>query len=744
MNEPLPERALQRLLAMAAAADDPPTPPPSLPPRYRIVRELGRGGMGVVYEVIDQQLGRRCALKTLGNGADDDLRRRFAREAAAAARLRHPHIAVVHDATPDYITMQLIDGGPIDAPPGLDRRLAVELVRDAARALQHAHEQGIVHRDLKPSNLLVEGRHVYVVDFGLARSIGTTHSVSLDGAVLGTPAFMPPEQALGQQQRIDARSDVYGLGATLHHCLTGRPPFRQTDLPALLRAVVEDDPRPATGDRDLDLVLGKCLEKEPERRYASAAAFAEDLERWLRDEPVVARRPSWLHRWRKRLRRQRMLWRVAAAAMVLTALVLAPIALREHAARSAASEAIELADHVATVFQDATLAQALGDGATARQHLQAGIVSVREFLQRHEVPRVRYLLARLLRASSQPDEALTELERALAGAPDLADARFERGLLLAARAERTPAQQALAIADLGAEVRDRSVVRDVDRLFGRAEQLRLRGDHAGAMELLREVIEYDGLHVPARLSLAAAARARGDQDLAVYYAASACDLQQGYAPFYLARERRALSTSILGLEGCLVDFHDVLQDAPDNAMGLAQRGIAQLRRAVRLDGEGRVPAAIEAARAAVADHDGVLALHPDLPGALNNRAVCRLVLDRLSIRAGDTAGAALNRRAAADDLAQALALVPMLAAAHANAGHLALRKAGVLRALGRLDDARRAAGDAAAAFQRAIERAPADWAQRGGCERQRAVAAALVRDETAEPVPGQADHEQVR
>ncbi|MFY9345596.1 MAG: serine/threonine-protein kinase, partial [Planctomycetota bacterium] len=279
------DRALQRLLAMAAAAEDPPARP-DLGPRYEIVRELGRGGMGVVYEVNDRQLGRRCALKTRGAGADPELGGRLAREAAAAARLHHPHIAAVHDATPDFITMQLVAGGPIGSVPALDRRLAVELVRDAAQALQHAHEQGIVHRDVKPSNLLVEGSHVFVVDFGLAKTIDAANAHSLSGVVAGTPAFMAPEQALGHADRVDARSDVYGLGATLYCCLHGVPPFQAPDLPALLRAVVDDEPRPATGDRDLDLVLATCLAKEPEHRYATARELADDLERWLRDEPV--------------------------------------------------------------------------------------------------------------------------------------------------------------------------------------------------------------------------------------------------------------------------------------------------------------------------------------------------------------------------------------------------------------------------------------------------------------------------
>lgn len=734
-HEPLGDRELQRLLAMAAEGDadgdangaaDGLAARPDLPARYEIVRELGRGGMGIVYEVIDHQLGRRCALKTLGAGAgaDGEQRRRFAREATAAARLRHPHIAAIFDATPDFITMQLVDGGPIGCAPALDRRLAVELVRDAAFALQHAHEQGIVHRDLKPSNLLVESRHVYVVDFGLAKTIDAASSLSVAGAVVGTPAFMPPEQARGQTEGIDARSDVYGLGATLWYCLAGAPPFAAADLPSLLRAVVEDEPAPIAGDRDLDLVLGKCLRKEPDLRYASARDLADDLERWLRHEPVLARRPSWLWRWRKRLQRQRSLWRAAAfaaaAAIAITTLILVPMWLRESAARAAANEAVKLADHVGTVLQDATLSLGLGDQDTTRQRLAGGIERVTEFLARHEVPQVRFLLARLLLAASRHDEALHELDRTLQEEPGLVDARFERGLLLAARLELTAEQRAQAIADLGVGLRDRSAVRDVDRLFGKAELARLQGDHRRAMDLLREVLEYDAMHIRARLSLAATARALGDNTLSVYYSASALDLQQGYGPFYLARERRTLPTSILGLEGALVDFSHVLQDVPDHALSLAHRALVSLRRAVRAADDAQLPAALSAVAAAIADLDGVLTLHEDIAGAFNNRAVCWLVTEQLRLAAADSAGAVEARGKAAEDVRRALALAPELPAAHFNRALIASHEAAVLRALGRLPAAEQAVRVVVEACSRALELAPADWPQRDACQRLRA------------------------
>ncbi len=720
MSGPLSERALQRLLALAAAGDDlPPSPP--LPERYRIVRELGRGGMGVVYEAFDTQLGRPCALKRIGaaTGADDELRRRFAREALAAARLRHPHIAAVYDATPDFIALQLVAGGPIDAIPPGERRLLVELVRDAARALHHAHTQGIVHRDVKPSNLLVEGRHVYVVDFGLAKEIAPADARTHSGVVVGTPSYMPPEQAQGRTDAIDARSDVYALGATLWRCLTGAPPFVAADLPTLLRKVVEEEPPPPRVERDLDLVLRKCLAKEPAQRYADADALATDLDRWLRSEPVQARRPSLGYRLAKMLQRRRAVLRAAgwaaAAAVVVTALVLGPIALRESAAGAAASEAVALSERVGAVLQDAAVFTRLGDQPSALEALDGGITAAHEFLERHEVARVRHLLSRLLRARGRSDLALAELERALAADPALAEARFERGLTLAAQTTLTEAERARAVADLATPIGARSVLTSIDLLHGRAERDRLEGRHERAKELLEELLAYEPTHVAAWLSLSRVALALGEDDLARHYAASAMDVQLGHGPIYLARETRALPTVVAGLDGALVDFARELADGPDLALALAQRGIVQLRRALRLAADGNRDQALAAALAAVEDCDATLAIHPHLAGARNNRAVARLEAARLHAAAGDAAAAEASRTRAQADLAQALAAAPDLAEIHFNRGTLQLRlaeDAGV-RGLAEIAAVRLAA--ARTAFARALALAPPGWPHRRSC-----------------------------
>ena len=708
----LPEHARARLLAEAAAAfaaaPVASCDAPSLPARYELVRELGRGGMGVVYEAIDHQLGRRCALKTLPPGAALALRERLQREALAAARLRHPHIATVYDATADYISMQLLVGCTIDQVHASERRLLVELLRDAARAVHHAHEQGLVHRDLKPSNLVVEGRHVYVVDFGLAKQLAL--DASLPGGVVGTPAFMAPEQARGAAQ-LDGRADVYGLGATLYACLCGAPPFTASDLPALLQQVLEREPAPLRVERDLDVVVHKCLAKDPAQRYASAAALADDLDRWLQGVPVSARRPSLLYRLRKRLVRQRALWRAAASAAAAVALLMAllfvPRLWRESAARTAANEAVELADHAATVLRDAGAFHRLGDNASAQQALDAGLVRLREFLARHDVPRARYLLSRLLRARGQPSAALAELERALTVAPELLDARFERGLLLAAMPEPDARARATAIADLTVSVRDRTVLTAIDRLFGRGELLRLQGQHAAAHEVLREVLETDPAHVAARLAMAQVAIALGQDDLARYYSASAIDFQQGFGPYYVARERQALPTTIAGVDALLIDCAAALGEQPGSMLALAHRSVLQLRRAVRLEIEGDLGAALVAADAALADAAAVVQAHDDVPGARNNLAVCHLVSERLRRRAGDSAGAAADRQSAQRELETVRARDASRPELPFNLGLCALRTAELERQLGR--DPRASAQRARESFAAALSLGGDGW-----------------------------------
>jgi serine/threonine-protein kinase len=272
---------------------------------YEILREIGRGGMGVVYEVRQRSLGRRAALKVLGETRGDGQGElaRFRAEAQAAARLDHPHIVGVYevgevDGRP-FFSMRLVEGETLAqrlSRGPLPCRDAAALLIPVARAIDYAHRQGILHRDLKPSNILIDAQGApHVADFGLAKRIEAADaSLTRSGAILGTPAYLSPEQAAGSRGRLGPETDVYGLGAVLYHAITGRPPFpAQSPVDAIL-GVLEEDPLPPRLldpgiDRDLEMVVLKCLQKPTELRYASAEALARDLEAYLEGGPISVR-----------------------------------------------------------------------------------------------------------------------------------------------------------------------------------------------------------------------------------------------------------------------------------------------------------------------------------------------------------------------------------------------------------------------------------------------------------------------
>ncbi|MCC6234099.1 MAG: serine/threonine protein kinase, partial [Verrucomicrobiales bacterium] len=298
---------------------------------YEILGEVARGGMGVVYRARQVSLNRVVALKVLlgGGFVGESGRQRLRSEAAAAARLKHPHIVAVHDAGEwegqPYFAMEFVAGPTLsevlrDGPLRLAR--AVHLVETVARAVHYAHEQGIVHRDLKPSNILLDGEdQPRVADFGLARAEAEAADATRTGTVLGSPAYMPPEQARGQVRRIGPRSDVYSLGAVLYETLTGHPPFLAESPTAVLELVKHTEPVPprrlnASVPADLETICLRCLEKEPEGRYASAAELAEDLARFRRGEPVHARPLGPVARglrWARREPALAMVWGLTAA-----------------------------------------------------------------------------------------------------------------------------------------------------------------------------------------------------------------------------------------------------------------------------------------------------------------------------------------------------------------------------------------------------------------------------------------------
>lgn len=317
----------------------PPARPDRTIGRYQILDEIGRGGFGIVYKANDPKLKRAVALKllTAGEGASEEDIQRFMREAESAAKLHHPNIVPIHELDVHegrhFFTMDLIEGPTLSKLIGEDditARRAVEILQEVARAVHHAHEHGIVHRDIKPDNILIarDGRPM-VTEFGLAKRVEGHTRLTRSGATMGTPQYMPPEQARGQVRRIDARSDVYALGAVLYEMITGRPPFEGATIFEIIEKVVYEDADPPRRQNracppDVETICMKCIEKDARRRYQSAEELADDCRRFLDGEPITARPASFIYRTRKGLAKHKAIAAVVvvagAALLVLAAL----------------------------------------------------------------------------------------------------------------------------------------------------------------------------------------------------------------------------------------------------------------------------------------------------------------------------------------------------------------------------------------------------------------------------------------
>jgi tetratricopeptide (TPR) repeat protein/serine/threonine protein kinase len=446
---------------------------------FRILREVGRGGMGVVYEAEQVSLGRRVALKVLPFAATMDPRQlqRFHNEARAAASLDHPHIVHVHavgcERAVHFYAMQFIEGqtlaaliadlrqrsgrpvapeaqpttphipeslapasAPADTAPQaavsterapLDRayfRRVAELGIQAAEALDHAHQLGIVHRDVKPANLLVDGRGgLWVTDFGLAH-IQSDARLTMTGDLVGTLRYMSPEQALAQRVVIDHRTDVYSLGATLYELLTLEPAFRGNDRQELLRQIAIEEPvRPRKVNRgipaDLETIVLKAMEKNPAERYATAKELADDLRRFLADQPTRARPAGVVRRLRKWGRRHRAA--VTAAAVALTAAVVVLSGGIGWVVHDRATRAQRTTDVITTALNESAqwqLRRRVPEALSAARRAQAALAGG------HADPAIR----RQVEARVADLELLSRLEEARLGSPATKDIFLDRTL----------------------------------------------------------------------------------------------------------------------------------------------------------------------------------------------------------------------------------------------------------------------------------------------------------------------------
>jgi WD40 repeat protein len=353
---------------------------------YELLEEIARGGMGVVYKARQVSLDRIVAVKMLLAGplAGKDFVQRFRTEAAAAASLQHPNIVAIHEVgfaegqhffAMDYVEgltlAQLVANGPLSA------RQAATYLQTIAEAIHFAHERNVLHRDLKPSNVLIDSGtdQPRVTDFGLAKRLEAETDLTLSGQVLGSPNYMSPEQALGKRGTVGKRSDVYSLGAILYHLVTGRPPFQGETLTDVLHQVVNAEPvsprllNPSV-PVDLETVCLKCLEKEPEKRYATAQQLADELDRFLNDEPIHARPVTRVERaWRWCRRKPALAGSLAIAALLLLIVAIgSPIAaLRINRLRLDTQHEAQRAEAGETVFRLSAYAADMNVAHTALQ-----------------------------------------------------------------------------------------------------------------------------------------------------------------------------------------------------------------------------------------------------------------------------------------------------------------------------------------------------------------------------------------
>jgi serine/threonine protein kinase/Tfp pilus assembly protein PilF len=285
---------------------------------YELLEEVGRGGQGVVFRARQKSLNRTVALKviSLGHWASKAHVKRFRREAEAAASLDHPCIVPIYEVGERdgscYFSMKFVEGGQLDEVSRrtpMSMRQAVELIAKIARTVHYAHEHGIVHRDIKPGNILLDQKgEPHLTDFGLAGLVEAESTLTRTLEVMGTPSYMAPEQAVGNNAQLTSATDVYGLGAVLYQLLTGHPPFAGGTTYETIKLLLDTEPRQPrlwnrTIGRDLSAICLKCLEKDPKRRYSSALSLAEDLEHWLKHEPIRAKRSGFFTHARKWVRR---------------------------------------------------------------------------------------------------------------------------------------------------------------------------------------------------------------------------------------------------------------------------------------------------------------------------------------------------------------------------------------------------------------------------------------------------------
>ncbi len=641
--------------------------------KYIKVSRLGAGGMGEVWKGWDRELGRWVALKFLRQ-SDPTQEARLRREAQTAAALSHPHIASVHEVGvkngAPFIAMQYIEGQTLATVSRKDPRAIVGLIRDAALAVHHAHGQGVIHRDLKPANLMVQDGCVYVMDFGLAKATSVDSSLSVSGSIVGTPAYMSPEQARGRTGEISGETDVYSLGATLYELLSDQPPFRADEVYALLRKVIEEDPVPlrrrkASIDRDLETIVLKCLEKQPSRRYRTARELAEDLDNWLRGEPIHAHPPSTLYRIKKFVGRRKSMVAIGAAGLVVSGAalgILIPSWLHERALK----ELAPLRTQIAVVRE--WVRQPFRKPEEIQRALQAEVDGVSAYIERHrDLPQGPFVRAQawlhlgdLPRAEKDARDALRldagflpawtllgrvqlEIYAGLLTAESIDPFKVRQDLAKAALAEaRESLRRGRTAQDARAEIEAWGLTRTRDDAVGAtlADALYLYYVQGSRDEALKRLDEAHRRSPSEEYRLWAARWTPfgKEKDLRIQ---ETIDIAPLYAPGHVERG------SALAYEGKLTDalraYADAVARDPRSAAAYIGRGLVRgeledyrgaiddFTKALALDRRdtsaylyrGAVRNMSGDPDGAIADCDKALEIHPDSVGALINRSIAK-------------------------------------------------------------------------------------------------------------------------
>jgi serine/threonine protein kinase len=444
-KEPVQDRALEETLVRT---DTRPAARPSPSPTrtfgdYELIEMIAKGGMGVVYKARQRKLNRLVAVKMIlaGQFADETDVERFYAEAEAAANLRHPNIVAIHEVGEfegqHFFSMDFIEGqtlGDLVRENPLSARRAAQYVKTVAETMHFAHEQGFLHRDLKPSNVMLDRNgEPLIMDFGLAKkATGETSQLTISGAIVGTPSYMPPEQAAGRNDDVTARSDVYSIGAILYELLTGRPPFRATNPYETIKQVLELEPASprVLNDgipRDLETICLKCLQKEPARRYTSGQDLADELQRFLDGMPIRARPISLPERAWRWCRRNPVL--ASAMAIAATGILVALIAVTGAYIRTKAAlaesdksfrQALDAVNELFTEVSEDTLLQQPGMQPLRKSLLSRALEYYERFRQQRgddptvqdELALATFRVGKIKEAIESPEAALVEYERA--------------------------------------------------------------------------------------------------------------------------------------------------------------------------------------------------------------------------------------------------------------------------------------------------------------------------------------------